>query len=328
MRIFFRRLGAAVLAAALVPLTADAATITADHVVVFGDSLSDTGRAHALTGGRIPASPPYARKRFSNGDVWVDHVRRDFRRAGGTVQNYAIGGATSIGVVHGQVAEFALRGERRANMAAVIFASHNDLKFIADARRGGSLGRRVADEASRTVARSIESHARTLKGLGIDKFVIFDAVDLGKIPRFTEEAPHRAGYATRASSIFNTTLDRALRRLRSDGIEVAKVEFGSLFEDALANPARYGLTNVTDRCLRRDGTICANPDEYLFWDNQHPTAAAHWHLARFAGQQLQPAGAQIAQVQVQVAPVPLPAPAILLLAALAGLAATARTRRI
>jgi phospholipase/lecithinase/hemolysin len=324
MRITLRRLAAVILAAALAPLSAGAATMTADHLVVFGDSLSDTGRAYRLTRGRIPASPPYARGRFSNGDIWVDHVRRDFVGAGGTVRNYALGGATSIGMVHGQVAEFALRGNRRANMAAVIFASHNDLKLIADARRGGSIGRRIADEAARNVARSIETHARLLKGLGIDKFVIFDAVDLGKIPRYTEEAPHRAAYATRASRIFNETLGRVLRRLGSDGMQVEKIEFGALFADALANPGTYGLTNVTDRCLGRDGTICANPDEYLFWDNQHGTAAAHRHLAMLVRGSLGPAGEAR---QVQIAATPIPAPAVLLLAALAGLGLAARRRR-
>jgi phospholipase/lecithinase/hemolysin len=308
------------------PSAAAAATMTADHVVVFGDSLSDTGRAHALTGGRIPESPPYAPRRFSDGKVWIDHVRRSFERAGGTVQNYAIGGATSVGIVHGQVAEYALRGDRRPNMAAVIFASHNDLKLIADARRGGSIGRAIADEAARSVARSIETHARTLKELGIDKFVIFDAVDLGKIPRYTEEAPHRAPYASRASRIFNETLGRVLRRLTSDGMEVEKIAFGELFEDALANPAKYGLTNVTDRCLRPDGTICPKPGEYLFWDNQHPTAAAHWHLAMVVGEQLRPAGATM-QVQMASAPIPIPAPLALLVAGLGALALTSRRRR-
>jgi phospholipase/lecithinase/hemolysin len=322
MRSIVHRLGAAAFAAALLPAPVDAATLTADHLVIFGDSLSDTGRAHALTGGRVPARPPYFRGRFSDGEIWIDPVRRDFVRAGGSVRNYAIGGATSLGIVHGQVAEFALRGPRRANTAAVIFASHNDLKLIADARRGGRTGRRLADEAARSVARSIEGHALTLEALGIRKFAIFDAVDLGKIPRYTEEAPHRAAYATRASRTFNVTLDRVLRRLEARGLAVEKIEVGALFEEALQDPGRFGLTNVTDRCLAPDGRICRDPSRYLFWDNQHPTAAAHGHIAALFAQKVQPSRAE-----VQVAATPVPAPLALVLAGMLALGIFARRRR-
>ena len=34
------------------------------------------------------------------------------------------------------------------------------------------------------------------------------------------------------------------------------------------------LTDVTDACLV-GSTPCANPSQYLFWDDQHPTAAGH-----------------------------------------------------
>jgi outer membrane lipase/esterase len=49
---------------------------------------------------------------------------------------------------------------------------------------------------------------------------------------------------------------------------------------------RYGLTNVNTPCfsgsIDTPGTVCANPNEYLFWDNVHPTAAAHQILGNFA----------------------------------------------
>ena len=53
-----------------------------------------------------------------------------------------------------------------------------------------------------------------------------------------------------------------------------------------SNPAQYGLTNVNTPCfsgaIDRPGTVCANPDEYLFWDSVHPTAAAHQIFGDFA----------------------------------------------
>jgi phospholipase/lecithinase/hemolysin len=46
---------------------------TWDKIYVFGDSLSDTGNVLNLTEGQFPTFP-YAKGRFSNGDIWVDHL--------------------------------------------------------------------------------------------------------------------------------------------------------------------------------------------------------------------------------------------------------------
>ena len=37
----------------------------------FGDSLTDAGNASLATLGKVPVSPPYADRSFSNGPVWV-----------------------------------------------------------------------------------------------------------------------------------------------------------------------------------------------------------------------------------------------------------------
>src|SRR5262249_42011574 len=41
------------------------------EVVVFGDSISDTGNVFLFTDG-VAAGPPYFEGRFSNGPVWVE----------------------------------------------------------------------------------------------------------------------------------------------------------------------------------------------------------------------------------------------------------------
>lgn len=71
---------------ALLLLISDGGWATPTHIVVLGDSLSDTGNLYTLTGGLLPPRPkadPASEslydsgrtpKRFSNGDVWTDYV--------------------------------------------------------------------------------------------------------------------------------------------------------------------------------------------------------------------------------------------------------------
>jgi len=44
-----------------------------NQIVVFGDSLSDSGNLFAATMGTTPP-PPYYQGRFSNGPVWVEDL--------------------------------------------------------------------------------------------------------------------------------------------------------------------------------------------------------------------------------------------------------------
>ena len=53
----------------------------------------------------------------------------------------------------------------------------------------------------------------------------------------------------------------------------------TLLRSMVANPAAYGFTNVIDPCF--DGTtVCANPSQYLFFDDFHPTTATDAFVAQ------------------------------------------------
>ena len=114
------------------------------RMIVFGDSLSDTGSLSTLTDGSF-ANPPYFEQRFSNGPVWVDRLADRLGLAapvasldGGT--NFAYAGAqTGAGLAFGfipnvemQIDEFFLTGDTLdGDDLIVLWAGANDsLQFV------------------------------------------------------------------------------------------------------------------------------------------------------------------------------------------------------
>ncbi|MGS0756495.1 SGNH/GDSL hydrolase family protein [Roseateles sp. GG27B] len=90
---------ASTLAATLVPGAASAAATFSD-LVIFGDSLSDTGNLSLATGGTLPdTAQPYFNGRYSNGLLWTDWLATDLGHSGDAApyllggNNYAYAGA-------------------------------------------------------------------------------------------------------------------------------------------------------------------------------------------------------------------------------------------
>jgi len=58
------------------------------------------------------------------------------------------------------------------------------------------------------------------------------------------------------------------------GLNIIGFDTFSFVDAAIANPGAFGFTNVSDPCFN-GVTVCANPDQYVFWDLVHPTARSH-----------------------------------------------------
>ena len=106
-----------------------------DNIIVFGDSLSDTGNAFEATRHAEPPSPPYFDGRFSNGPVWVEDfaarfgLKVDPALRGGT--NYAVGGAkvgTDIDSMKNPLLVFLITRRIHSNDVFVVFGGGNDLQ--------------------------------------------------------------------------------------------------------------------------------------------------------------------------------------------------------
>jgi outer membrane lipase/esterase len=265
-------------------------------VVVFGDSLSDTGNAFIATRRTIPPSPPYFQGRFSNGPVWVealaaalDHDVTPFL-AGGT--NFAFGSAQTSGLLL-QVSIFLLTNVLRADPQAlyIVWGGATDIRrAVRDVVEGGGDPAAAVDAIGAAV-RHLAKALRLLALTGAKYFLVPDLPDIGKIPETTALGPDAVVLASALTHAFNAALEDVLDALEARfGVHVVRLETFALFEAVRAAPGAFGFTNVTDGCLDGDPltftTVCSDnlavQNAYVFWDNQHPTTAGHALLAQEA----------------------------------------------
>ncbi len=138
----------------------------------------------------------------------------------------------------------------------------------------------------------------TLMAAGAKNFLVPNLPDLGKLP-LTNGSPiaEPLNQLTRDhNALLAQRLDDLSQTAGFDG-KIVSVDFNSLFTQTLANPAQFGLSNVTEPCFNRSAlTLCSNPGEYFFWDPIHPTTKTHEIMGNYAYRQLKAASEPPASV--------------------------------
>lgn len=274
-------------------------------VVVFGDSLSDSGNnaivIDSIAGGlrtpvplvNLEVSPlPYASSRYSNGPVWAEYLAEGLglsatpALAGGS--NYAFGGAqTGPG---GSSFPFSLtdqlgfflsdsNGVASPDGLYVVEGGGNDAReFLPALFQGADPSSMIAAYANNVV-----SIIGRLVLAGADQFLLWNVTDMGKIPMVTAEMGAAASaLASELSRAMNTALDQALASLPADILDgIHRFDAYQGLNSIDANPGAFGLTNATDACAL-DPVCVADPSRYFFWDGMHPTTAGHAAIAQLA----------------------------------------------
>lgn len=236
-------------------------------LVVFGDSLSDTGNAG----------------RFSDGPVWVEGIadRLDVRlkpsRSGGT--NYAVGGARSHGRpmdVRGQLQAYLASPDRRSISGSlfVVFAGANDLLAA------GCAGNR--DRAAKTAAAAVAATVSDLAAAGARTILVPNLPDIGAAPLIQAQGNDCSNQARRLSRAFNAALENKLEDVehRYRSLHLVRLDVFALSEQLLALPDEAASDRGGAPCT---GESC---NRVLFWDSLHPSARAHARLAAAALQAL------------------------------------------
>ena len=270
--------------------------ISPSKVIVFGDSLSDMGNIDDATFGVVPGSS-YFGGRFSNGPAWVEWLTNDLgvgpltpSTAGGN--NFAYGGAQTSGAsgiggafirdLDEQLSQYFASRTVDPNALYVVWAGANDLFD----------GQTDVNVPTNRIAASLE----VLLVRGARQFLVPNLPLLGKIPEYNRNAAASAAF-DQLSNQYNATFEARIEQLAAANLTATfyRLDVAQIFSAAINNPAAWGLTNVTDPAapglnpgafLYNRNRIVAHPEQYLFWDTIHPTAAIHMILGDYASRLL------------------------------------------
>jgi phospholipase/lecithinase/hemolysin len=310
----------------LLPWCAHARLIELSNLFVFGDSLSDGGnsglRAQEFTGDPsldFPP-PPYAGGRFSNGPAAVEYLWNSFNPgepfdpslAGGT--NFAIGGATSgvesylevnASVPSSLQPAFADHGNAwqleqfqqylsthpafdPATSLFFVWLFPNDLFYTATTGNlpgtvpGSPGGANLVENGIANILATVQ----TLASLGAEHILVMNLPNPADTPEFsgTPQAPE-LDFLTQ---LFNSALAEQLEQLDLlSAAQIIQFDTDAAFQQVLANPGDFGLTNTSDACVENLENGLCDPATWMFWDGDHPTTRTQEILAELILRQLQ-----------------------------------------
>lgn len=303
---------------------AGAQTPSFTQIVVFGDSLSDDGNIAHRTRDTVRFSYPssnfnYSDNRFTDdlapitdpgshlySRTWHEQLAKILNLQiasnsldGGT--DFAFGGATTKDgtqertIFHNPFpftgGDTSITVDNMGKQVGDYLASHptpdpNALYII----WGG--GNDLFDDQSATnvtnTANRVGVLIQRLANAGARNFLVPNVPPLGAVPNSFGD-PNRvvslnadsASYRTQLNSVIASTINS----FSHGGITIHVYAFDVWLDliRVLAEPAKYGFVNVTDSS---QGHSSVNPDQYLFWDDIHPTTAGHHQLATEANRLL------------------------------------------
>ena len=255
----------------------------------FGDSLTDAG----VYGARYTVNP---------GLVWAQDLGA---RYGITVTpstqggvDFAQGGARvtqpSTLILPGapqrslsvQIDEL-LHATPALNPEAVyaVWIGANDILLNVGAAGAGLISAGQLQANITTAATDTLAQIARLRNAGAKRIMVFNLPDIGKTPFgvSTPAAPFSA-----LTGLFNSTLQAGLASLN---VDIIPMNMFGLFNEVIANPASFGLTNATSpACTTTSSLNCTlatlvapNADKtFAFADGVHPTPAGHQIISDYA----------------------------------------------
>jgi phospholipase/lecithinase/hemolysin len=291
-----KRLGVAVLAGLAACGGAQAATYPA--IYSFGDSLSDVGNVFTATAGTVPLPGFYFDGRFSNGPNWLDDLSAKLGLSMSPAlsipagNDFSVGGAQTgetivntppvplIGLTD-QVQSFQIfNASPTPGALYTLDIGANDILNAVTALKNGQIS--LSDMTTTFLNEAVANTVGAIGDLyadGMRSLLYYEVPDLSVVPDYKDLGAQFATDAGTLAEDFNTDVLNGVKALDLLGLNVFDVPIFSAIDKIVADPNAFGLTNVTTPCFSGDfetpGSVCADPDQSLFWDGEHPTKVGH-----------------------------------------------------
>jgi outer membrane lipase/esterase len=313
-RLFSARRWAGFVGSALLALTTLQAQAYS-NLVVFGDSLSDSGNNALL----LPPDPSYVLKdnsvfsehpyfgsnTYSNGQVWTQYLAPRLGLSatpsllGGS--NYAFGGAQTgqdgpgpggfpfslnaqLGMYMGSS-----QGLADPNALYVVAGGGNNVRASLNAVLSGSVDPTVeADRLASSFASDVGQIVDGLQAAGARHIMVWNTPNFGLTPQARSYGPVGMSVATSFSQSMNGAL--AQRLAGEQG--VMSFDVYGLLTSLVAQGTASGFSDVINACGAP--SLGCDPSSSLYYDGIHPTTAAHKMLADAVYAQAVPEPATVA----------------------------------
>ncbi len=278
-----------------------AQSLNFSKLVVFGDSLSDTGNIAV-----IDLPPPYFRNRISDGPVAVDFIANSIgsnadssRHFFGSPRgfNYAVSGGNILGSDREDLEQQVSTHLQRVNQSTdenalyVIIMGGNDLRDIRSITDSGIAAQRI-----NAVASQLDAQINRLVEAGATSFLIANVPNIGRIPETLQRQSSDPTISSRAESYvgsYNSAFARVVDkyRQRSD-LAVSSFDLFQALENILNNASDLGFRNIEEGCFNPGDfpfsfdsppieldCIIFGFESRVFFDNIHPSSRTNELLA-------------------------------------------------
>lgn len=259
-------------------------------LVVFGDSLSDTGNLAIVN---FP--PPYFENRISDGlvvaDLLATLIDSSADRSGHLLGeadgfNYSVAGGNILGSdredLTAQVTAYLDRLDGRADPDALylVFMGGNDARGLRSITSDALIQASIVETLG-----VLEAQIDRLVAAGARAFIVPNIANIGRLPETINREADDPGITLRAQTVsqrFNQLLPDVLSKYKSN-LNISLVEFDlyATFEMILGSPESFGFTSIDEGCFDPDELkielecVLFGFERRPFFDQLHPSSATN-----------------------------------------------------